>query len=915
VVLHGDLCYCLCCVWQVTVTVHSPGAQKNSPLARGGRTPTHQEQAPAQNGHDEDGKEGSAGDVLAEEEPTNALTSRDESEPTSRAQQHTDRPSITSATNSLLFPDGSERASFGIHSSFASSGSFLDSNRTAVVQHRAHTHSSYSSRPTSMDVGHLLPEDVSSKSNDTNTFSVRSQGSVRSVDSNKSETFMNTHVDTAELSAQAESHFGSPKAMSGNNGGGGSTAHAHSHGSWNNKVPMRKPALESIISESNFSQLDESEDSELDGQRKFSVKHKPGSVSVGTASHKGNNKIALIEEGDEEEEAESGAASGVRSLAVDSGKHSDKDSGKAASPEKDHAFSESNLKRALQVAVSLAESSSPTAPRTSSDRDITATAAVPRRNSAESTAPASVSLPNSSKVPSVPNSSKDVVHTAVGNSAKSTPASAAPHTPVFPAASPHVGALSPQTAQALVQAGNHGATQEDAAAAGRAGRKPSIGDEESLRSRTTMQTTNTVYNINSAYNPNLADSQSQAAAADKKHTIAYKINKQLHKIQKDIVELKEVARSIMQMYIHNGAPNQLNLPGTMRLRTEAAFDAWNTSAFCTSSTGSLVSLAHGEGSKGMPAVGSGSGLASPPSLADDADSEQPRPLAIASLPTEVELYAIGEAAGGAGEEAETVSPLGRAGAYHPSDGDRDRTDGGNNDAAEAIQQKGVSGISGITKLSNLSNDTYGASFSDGPFSGPSTVSTTVNKLANLESADFKASAAFLGSLGEAGQQQAAYPGGVGASMKFSLIPAPIKIPELSSSTDRRGPPPSQQFQDGGDGTWSAQTTPNVNNAYNQYRAHLAASTDRSANAGGIRVDYESAPIESLDLTFIDLFRETKGEILKLLRDDKFPRWKQTHDFALFLASVKPYEKERHSGSLDSKERVSDKEKSINSYER
>jgi hypothetical protein len=45
----------------------------------------------------------------------------------------------------------------------------------------------------------------------------------------------------------------------------------------------------------------------------------------------------------------------------------------------------------------------------------------------------------------------------------------------------------------------------------------------------------------------------------------------------------------------------------------------------------------------------------------------------------------------------------------------------------------------------------------------------------------------------------------------------------------------------------------------------------------------------IDLSFIDLFKEVKNEILKLLRDDKFPRWKATQEFHNFIASIKPYD--------------------------
>jgi hypothetical protein len=45
----------------------------------------------------------------------------------------------------------------------------------------------------------------------------------------------------------------------------------------------------------------------------------------------------------------------------------------------------------------------------------------------------------------------------------------------------------------------------------------------------------------------------------------------------------------------------------------------------------------------------------------------------------------------------------------------------------------------------------------------------------------------------------------------------------------------------------------------------------------------------IDLSFIDLFKEIKNEILKLLRDDKFPRWKATQEFHKFIASIRPYD--------------------------
>ena len=44
----------------------------------------------------------------------------------------------------------------------------------------------------------------------------------------------------------------------------------------------------------------------------------------------------------------------------------------------------------------------------------------------------------------------------------------------------------------------------------------------------------------------------------------------------------------------------------------------------------------------------------------------------------------------------------------------------------------------------------------------------------------------------------------------------------------------------------------------------------------------------IDLSFVDLFKEAKSEVLKLLRNDMFPRWKNTPDFHSFIAGIKPY---------------------------
>ena len=69
---------------------------------------------------------------------------------------------------------------------------------------------------------------------------------------------------------------------------------------------------------------------------------------------------------------------------------------------------------------------------------------------------------------------------------------------------------------------------------------------------------------------------------------------------------------------------------------------------------------------------------------------------------------------------------------------------------------------------------------------------------------------------------------------------------------------------------------------------ISGNFTNNKNNRSITVDTILQQYNYLDLSFTDLFKETKAEILKLLRDDKFPRWKTTADFQTFIASIKPY---------------------------
>lgn len=75
-----------------------------------------------------------------------------------------------------------------------------------------------------------------------------------------------------------------------------------------------------------------------------------------------------------------------------------------------------------------------------------------------------------------------------------------------------------------------------------------------------------------------------------------------------------------------------------------------------------------------------------------------------------------------------------------------------------------------------------------------------------------------------------------------------------------------------------------NNAYQAHESGNYRTTKVPAGANHLI----AVQVQSLDLTFVNLFTESKQEILKLLRDDKFPRFKLTPEFQQFIHAIKPY---------------------------
>ena len=144
--------------------------------------------------------------------------------------------------------------------------------------------------------------------------------------------------------------------------------------------------------------------------------------------------------------------------------------------------------------------------------------------------------------------------------------------------------------------------------------------------------------------------------------------------------------------------------------------------------------------------------------------------------------------------------------------------------------------------------------------------TQVRKLSSLNSG-FKASAPFLSSYA---------PQGVANNAAVSFKPSPIQIPSNSylSSTSTVASP--------------MHTVENATQAHAGLGNYPTQLTSEATNN-------MASQVQSLDLSFVSLFTESKQEILKLLRDDKFPRFKITQEFHQFINAIKPYQQDVVSG--------------------
>jgi hypothetical protein len=290
-----------------------------------------------------------------------------------------------------------------------------------------------------------------------------------------------------------------------------------------------------------------------------------------------------------------------------------------------------------------------------------------------------------------------------------------------------------------------------------------------------------------------------ASLAVQRRRTAKKIVRLMNTLRTQVLELNEVARVIMQMYIYNESSQQLNLPEAMRIRCEGQFSQW-----CTD-------------------------------LARAPRYDMP------TLPSTDALDQLPPSAG--------ATPKGYA-STQPSF------------SAPLIKLSAISAQHGSMQSVHFRN-AYGG----GPFSTVDlhSQSEDTSHTANSSSAQLDASAHSSPHVG----YQLAAPTSLST---VSGLARPVSVNSAGIASSAK-PLATAQSE-----AQIALTQPQQQPQ--QPPQQLGILSPRTADAMSV-VD--------MDLSFIDLFKEIKNEILKLLRDDKFPRWKATPEFHKFIASIKPYD--------------------------
>jgi hypothetical protein len=285
----------------------------------------------------------------------------------------------------------------------------------------------------------------------------------------------------------------------------------------------------------------------------------------------------------------------------------------------------------------------------------------------------------------------------------------------------------------------------------------------------------------------LPSSKNKSSASSKMDRGLKKLNRQIKQMLRSIVELKEVARNIMEKFVYQGSENELNLPGALRVRCERQFNDWNTDL------ASLLRAQQGSFSLAAPST-------------------------------------------------DTVEESG--------------------DFSSATPTNLARQMSLMSATSNGVSANFRSTAQGGPAASkrPMSVSTLVT------SADSTDTAA-----GPRGHNPDLSPSYQSFAVRESAING---MPVFFGA----GPPVNA----------SAADAAVVDACGTSQEGKAACSPNSSAQLTG-SAEVKIIPIESSDISFVDLFKEAKQEILKLLRDDKFPRWKATKEFHNFIAGIRPYD--------------------------
>lgn len=411
-----------------------------------------------------------------------------------------------------------------------------------------------------------------------------------------------------------------------------------------------------------------------------------------------------------------------------------------------------------------------------------------------------------------------------------------------------------------------------------------------------------------------------------------------HKVTKNILELQLVAKHIMETYIFEGTCKQINLPGVMRLRAEKNFQRWTESI----ASGKLATTVEFK----VP-------------LAQTTHSSHENSFTFLSTPQNEPAGDGMSGATGATSDAEvakrqevatnaTHTPL----AINNNSGNTivpNKNDTNNNNSADPSTDNSANPLphhptitndhsinADVHTNHNTDNNTDSKNCYDEPEAAVqafvrnfsvqnmqfSTASRTVSRLAPT-SVPKELNGNTSPTITENDDEANAPYKTESKPIYRSIFEVPAINPppyndealrRLNSGSSEVGSPMAGSVK-----VTTAGTPLNATSGKNT-TTNNTSNTSNTLNSSNTLNNTSTTPtlvsVEGIDMSFVDLFAESKAEILKLLRDDKFPRWKQTAEFQSFIHNVKPYDKDREHSRYNNNiqsQNSSDKDRSIDSH--